>query len=134
MGLLANVGGLQYVEALRISRHEAVLDSVVHHLDEVTAATRPAVQIALFGSTSELFASCCPRDITNSRGDCFKDRIEVLHRRVRATDHHAVAAIQSPDSSTGTNIDVVNPFRGQFLGPTDIVDVVRVSAVNQDVT
>src|SRR3954452_14691527 len=37
----------QDVQALRVRRHEPVLDAVVHHLHEVPGATRPAVQPTL---------------------------------------------------------------------------------------
>ena len=47
--VLADVGVLQDGEALGIGGHDAVLDAVVHHLDEVTGAVGAAVQIAVFG-------------------------------------------------------------------------------------
>ena len=50
--LLADVGGAQDVHALGVGGHEAVLDAVVHHLDEVPGAVRPAVQVALLGGAA----------------------------------------------------------------------------------
>ena len=47
--LLAGVRLVQDVEALRVGRHEAVLDAVVDHLHEVAGARRTAVQVALLG-------------------------------------------------------------------------------------
>jgi len=49
---MANSGspGQQYgVVPFGISRHDAVLNAVLDHLDEVTGAIRSAVQIPLFG-------------------------------------------------------------------------------------
>ena len=47
--LLADVGVLDDVEALGVGGHEAVLDAVVDHLDEVARARRAAVQVAVLG-------------------------------------------------------------------------------------
>ena len=45
----AGVGLAQDVEALGVGGHHAVLDAVVHHLDEVPGAVRAAVQVAVLG-------------------------------------------------------------------------------------
>src|SRR5689334_16400063 len=41
--LFAGIGTLQYPEAFGIGRHDAVLDTVVHHLDKVPGAVRTTV-------------------------------------------------------------------------------------------
>ena len=41
---------------------------------------------------------------------CFENRIELLHGFFRAANHHAVAAIESPDAAAGADIHVVNAF------------------------
>jgi hypothetical protein len=41
--LLTDVGVSQDVEAFGVRRHEAVLDAVVHHLDEVAGAATPTM-------------------------------------------------------------------------------------------
>src|SRR5438046_2792283 len=43
---LADVGAAQDGQALGVGGHEAVLDAVVDHLDEVAGAVGPAVQVA----------------------------------------------------------------------------------------
>ena len=48
------------VEALGIGLHEAVLDAVVHHLDEMACAARAAVHVPLFGGAAYLLASGRP--------------------------------------------------------------------------
>ena len=48
-------------------------------------------------------------------------------------DHLAVAALQSPDAAAGANIHVVKPFGVQFLGAANVVDVVRIAAVDDHV-
>src|SRR5262249_29399442 len=42
---LADVGGAQDAEPFRVGGHDPVLDPVVDHLDEVSGAIRPAVEI-----------------------------------------------------------------------------------------
>ena len=50
--LLAGVGVMEDVQPLRVGGHDAVLDAVVDHLDEVAGAARPAVQVAVFGGAA----------------------------------------------------------------------------------
>ena len=45
----AAIGMLEDVESFGIGRHDAVLDAVVDHLDEMAGAVRSAVQVALLG-------------------------------------------------------------------------------------
>src|ERR1019366_5509490 len=51
--LFADAGGFQNPQTLGIRGHDAVLDAVVDHFDEVPGAIRPAMQIALFGGAAE---------------------------------------------------------------------------------
>src|SRR5438270_10063235 len=39
------IGLFQNLESLRVSLHEAVLDAIVHHLDEVACAVRPRMDV-----------------------------------------------------------------------------------------
>jgi hypothetical protein len=52
---------------------------------------------------------------------------------VLAADHQAVAAFKSPDAPAGTNIKVVDAMRLQFLGASNIVVKIRVSAVDYNI-
>jgi hypothetical protein len=57
----------------------------------------------------------------------------VLDDWLFATDHQAVAALESPDAAAGADIDVVDVFLGEFGGAAEVVDVVGVAAVDQNV-
>ena len=46
LDFLPMLAELRTVEALGVGGHHAVLDAVVHHLDEVTGAVATAVQVA----------------------------------------------------------------------------------------
>ena len=50
-------GAAHDVEALGDRLHDAVLDAVVDHLDEVARADRPAVQVAVLGGAADLLAT-----------------------------------------------------------------------------
>src|SRR5208282_1764422 len=57
MLLLADVGVAQDIQPLSVGSHEAVLDAVVYHLDEVAAAIGSAMEIAILGSSAELVSA-----------------------------------------------------------------------------
>src|SRR5215510_7682846 len=97
--LFADVGVAQDAQTLGVSRHDAVFDTVVDHLDEVAGAVLATVQITQFGGTVELFASRGARDVASPRGKALEDRIEMLDRVRLAPDHLAVASLQAPDAA-----------------------------------
>ena len=57
----------------------------------------------------------------------------MLDDRNFAANHHAIAALQTPDAAARSHVDVVNFLRREFLGAPDIIDVVRIPAINEDV-
>src|SRR5262245_44351879 len=133
MGLLADVGGAKDTQAFGVGGHDPVLDAVVHHLDEVPGAARPAVQISLLGCLADLLSSRRACDVPDAGPEPREDRVEALDDVVLAADHHAVPALQAPDAAARAHVDVVNAFRRELLRPADIVDVVGIAAVDQDV-
>src|ERR1035437_1737125 len=134
VGLLTNIGRANNIQPLGIGGHDAVLDSVVHHLDEVSASAWSAVQITLFSRAAHLLASRCPRYVADARRDGFEDGIEVLHHRVRAADHHAVPALQTPHAAAGADVHIVDALGGKLVCPADIVYVIGIATVDEDVT
>ena len=73
------------------------------------------------------------RDVAYAGGDGLEDGVEVLDCGFGAADHHAVAALESPDAAAGAYVDVVDTFGGEVFGAADVVDVVGVAAVDEDV-
>ena len=63
---VADIGVVEDVEPLGVGGHDAVLDAVVDHLDEVPRAVRPAVQVALLGRARARF----PRPASSGRRPC----------------------------------------------------------------
>ena len=54
VSLFADVSATQNRKPLRVCRHDAVLDSIVDHLDEIAGAIWAALQVTLFGHTVDL--------------------------------------------------------------------------------
>src|SRR5262249_43684002 len=121
MFLLADIGGLQDAQAFGVGGHDAVLDAVMNHLDEVASAIGAAMQVTLFGGATGLLAPRGARYlVAHARSQPGKDWIEVLDHRVLATDHHAVTSLQAPDAAAGSHIDVVDSLLSDFLSAADI--------------
>jgi hypothetical protein len=57
----------------------------------------------------------------------------MLHYVLLPTDHHAIATIKAPYSTAGPYIDIVDILWRQFFGATNVVDVVRIAAVNENI-
>src|SRR5260370_998893 len=123
-GVLAGVGRLENRQPRGVGRHQAVFDAVMHHLDEMAGAIRPAMQIALLGRSAGLFASRRARDVAGARREGGEDRVETLHHCGFAADHHAIAALETPDAAASADIDIVDALGRELLGPADVVDVI----------
>src|SRR5579863_2861754 len=102
------VGVVEDVEALGISLHDAVFDAVVHHLDEVAGAGRPAVEIAVFSRALIGRTAGCAADVALSWSRSFENRLNLLEGVRFGADHQAVAAINAPDAAAGADIGVAN--------------------------
>ena len=108
MGALTNVSVAQDGHPLGIGGHDAVLDAVMHHLDEVAGAARPAVQVALLGSAAQFFSAGSSGDFTYPRRQRFENRIKSPNRLVGAPDHHAVAALSTPDATARPHVHILD--------------------------
>src|SRR4029079_17256695 len=85
------------------------------------------------GGAAEFFSAGSAGDVARARGQRVKDGVEVFHDAGFAADHHAVAACETPDAAAGADVDVVNFLGCEIFGAADVVDVVRVAAVDQDI-
>src|SRR2546425_8771361 len=130
---LADVRGAQDAEPLGVRGHDAVLDAVVDHLDEVAAAARSAVEIPPLGGAADGFPPGRARDVADAGSQGREDRIEVLDRRRLAADHQAVPALPSPDAAAGSDVYIADALLAELLPAADIVDVVGIAAVDEDV-
>src|SRR5215469_3430608 len=130
----AFVGVLEDVEALGERGHHAVLDSVVHHFDEVAGAGGPAMEKAFFGGGGGSLVPAHGADDGAAAGcERAEDGMQPLDRFGVAADHEAVAALESPYASADAGIEVMEAAGLQFLGAANIVGVIRIAAVNDGI-
>src|SRR5208337_3837825 len=106
--LLSDVGRAQDTQPFCIGGHDAVLDSVVHHLDEMARSVWPAVEITLLGRAIDLLPAGCAWNIAHPRSESRKDRVESLDDLVLPANHHAVTALQAPHSAAGAHVHIVD--------------------------
>src|SRR6516164_8044608 len=88
--LFADIRRLQDTQAFGVGSHDSILNTVVHHFNEVAGSIGTAMQIPLLGGAIELFASWSARDIAAPRSKCREYRVKATHNIVFAADHHAV--------------------------------------------
>src|SRR5262245_43487309 len=132
--LLADVGGSQDTEPLSVGGHDAVLDPVMNHLDEVAGAIGAAMQVTLFGGAVGLLAARGARYLVAYAGSQpGEDWIEMLDHCILTTNHHAVTTLQAPDPTTCAHIDVMNSFGRKLLGAPDVIYVIGIAAVDENV-
>src|SRR6266550_4322274 len=134
VALLADVGLAQDSQPLRISGHYSVLHSVVHHLDEVAGAIWPAVQVALLGGAIDLVTAGGARNVAHAGGKRSEDWVEALDNFCLAANHHAITSFQTPHTSAGAHIHIVDLPESELLRPPDIVHIIRVAPVDEDVS
>ena len=130
MRVPADVGVSQNAHPFGIRRHDSILDPIVDHFDEMPGATRTAMQIALFGGAAKLLSCRRACDVPAAGRQRGKDGIQTLNDRCLAADHHAVAALQSPDAAARADIDVVNSLRRELLSAPDVIHIIGVAAVD----
>ena len=103
------------IKALRVSLHDAVLDSVVDHLYEMTRSGWAAINIAVFGGSGQLLAARSAGYVAPARGKRLENWIKLPNHFLRAADHHAVTAFEAPNAAAGTDINVMNAFVFELL-------------------
>src|SRR5271155_4544316 len=132
--MLAGVGVLENVKTFGVGGHQAVLDAVMNHLDEVSCAARPAMEIAVFGrAAGNFFAAGSAIHVAAAGSESLEDRIQVLDDVGLAANHLAVTAFEAPDAAGGADVGLANAFGFQLFGAANVVDVVGVAAINDDV-
>src|SRR5262245_62400251 len=99
----------------------------------MAAAVGTAVEMSARGGAADCFPPGRARNVSGACCQCREDRVEVFDHRRLAADHQAVAALTSPDAATGSYVHVVDALRGELLRAPDVVDIVRIAAVDEDV-
>ncbi len=103
---------MPFIQAFGVGRHQAIFNSIMDHLDEMTGTVRSTVKIALLGGAVSSVATEGTWRCTNPGRQCGKDRIEMLDNPVFPADHQAVSTLTARNAPACPHVDVMNP-----LGP-----------------
>src|SRR6478609_7852733 len=122
-----DIGVLENIKTLGIGLHQAVLDAVVDHLDEMSGADGTGMDITLFDARVAAIAAGRARDVADAWRQRREDRIEAIHHLLLTADHHAIAAVDAPDAARGTDIDIEQALLLQRLAAADVVLPERVA-------
>src|SRR5450759_4990916 len=98
------------------------------------SAVWATMQIPLGGRPVRVISSGCGRCGILPRSKCREDGIEMSYDGILSTDHEAVAAFQPKHPAAGPAVDVVQPLVADLFGPPEVIDIVRVAAVDEDVS
>ena len=129
----ASVGCLKNAKAFGDSGHHAVLDAVVHHLDEVACAVGAAVQPALLAGAKGSVIVEGALGSFNAGGDGVEERLKRCHDVLFATDHQGEATFKAVHTAARSDVDVVDALLFKFRCLVDVVLPHRVAAVDDDV-
>src|SRR5262249_31713859 len=99
----------------------------------MTRAVAAAMQVALGAGSAELLATGRRRDLGATGRQSSEDRMEAIDRLFLTADHQAIPAVQSPHAAARANVHVMDALPAQLLRAADVVDVVGVSAIDEDV-
>src|SRR5581483_2655819 len=127
------IGIPQNVKTLGIGLHQAIFDTVMDHLDEVSGADGTGMKITLFDARIAAFSPFGARDIADPWRKRGKDQIEAFDHLLVASDHHAIASLKAPDATRSADIDIVDAFFVQRLATANIVLPERDAAIDDDV-
>jgi hypothetical protein len=106
---------VEHCEPFTIGSHHAVLDAIVHHLDEVAGTVPATMQITLVCSRLVVVSAGCLRCCIVSRRECPEYRLKVTYCAAFAADHQAIAAFTAPDTTAGAYIEVTDVLFLQAL-------------------
>src|SRR6266567_5048948 len=130
MFLSADICGTQDAHPFGIRGHESVLDSVVHHLDEVAGPVWSAVQVTQIGGTWDLLSSRSARYLARPGSQLLEYRIEITNYLFLAPDHHAVAAFQAPHATARSHVHVVDLFFSELFCASKVIDVIGITPID----
>src|SRR5262249_61510761 len=96
----------------------------------MAGAVRSAVQVPTLRGAAADLPPWRARGIAGAGGEPREDRIEVPDDIRLAPDHQAVPALPSPDTAARSDVDVVDTALRELLRAPDVVDVIRIPAVD----
>ncbi len=91
------------------------------------------MDVAAFGAVVGRGACGRARNSPVARRQRGEDRVEAMDDGLKAADHHAIAAVQTPDAAGGADVDITDAAGFERRGATDVVLVEGVAAVDDDI-
>ena len=91
------------------------------------------MQVTLFRRAAALIVPGSEGNISGAGCQRGENWIEILNHVPFAADHHTIAPFQPPYAATGSCIYIMNSFRAQRLRTSNVIDVVGISAINEDI-
>src|SRR4029077_1512344 len=125
---------LQNIETFGESLHQPIFDAVVNHFDEMSGAIGTGMDVAQFSAWIAAVPSGRARRITEPGSKRLEQWIKARDDFLGAANHHAIAALESPDAAAGPDIDIVYGALLQFFGAPNIVFPESVAAIDNNVT
>ena len=101
------------------------------HFHEMAGADGTGVQITAFDARIASLAVGRLGDRARAMRQGREYRVQAVDDILFAADHHAIAALQPPDTAGGADIDIMDGFGPQFRRAPQIVPVEAVAAVDQ---
>ena len=129
----SGAGVAQQVQPLGVGLHEPVLDAVVDHLHEVARPGRTAVEPALLLRRRLARAARRARRRVDARRERAQRRSQLRDSAGLAADHQPEPVLEAPDAAADAAVDVVHSALRGVAGAPQVIDVVRVAAVDDDV-
>src|SRR5690348_6504689 len=103
------------------------------HLHEMSGAGRATMQVAHLRGAGRFFATGSTRQISATGRERFENGIEMFYDVVGPANHHAIAAFEPPDAAARADVSVIDFFAGEIFGAANVVDVIGITAVDDDV-
>src|SRR5262245_32300266 len=91
------------------------------------------MQITLFCRSAHVFPSWRTCNVAGAGGKRRKEWIKVLNRACFAADHQTITAFKAFGAATRTDVHVVNALGAEFFRTPNVIDVIRIAAIDDDV-
>src|SRR5579885_1570021 len=96
-------------------------------------AMRAAVHVAALHAGIPPLTAGRPRDAAGAGRQCGEYGIKPLHVFCLTAEHHAVAAIKSPDPTADSCVDIPDVLSPELGGPANVVLEVGIAAIDDEV-
>src|SRR5205807_8436229 len=108
-------------------------DAIVDHFDEMSGAIATGVDVAQFSTWIAAIPPERARRIAAPGRERLEQWIEARDDFLGAANHHAIAALESPDTAAGPDIDIMYGAFLKLFGAPNIVFPESIAAIDNNV-